>query len=206
MAAATSASGKQLRGLACMTPERRREIARKGQKAAREAGKCYKFDHQTAVRAGHLAGSLKRYPYVRPGTGMPPLVDLRDIGWVKEALRTQQNAQIREAIAAESDDLSAFELKVQEVELAEAQAHVAAETAARPRETGLEPSSFETPAAKYARELAATNASLRAQLAVSRAASAAAPAARVEEAPRLPPPDIENLAMGFYVASQMPKR
>jgi general stress protein YciG len=57
---AVGPDGKKLVGLAACTPERRREIARKGQAAARAAGKLYKFDHETAVRAGRKAGSLPR--------------------------------------------------------------------------------------------------------------------------------------------------
>ncbi len=45
------------RGFRSMSPERRREIASKGGKAAHAAGKAHVFTHEEAVAAGRKGGS-----------------------------------------------------------------------------------------------------------------------------------------------------
>jgi general stress protein YciG len=53
--------GKQKRGLAALSPERRREIAAMGGRAAQEAGIAHSFTFEEAVAAGRKGGqSLSR--------------------------------------------------------------------------------------------------------------------------------------------------
>jgi general stress protein YciG len=47
---------KSKRGFASMTPEKRKEIAGKGGKAAHEKGKAFKFTSDTAREAGRIGG------------------------------------------------------------------------------------------------------------------------------------------------------
>lgn len=47
---------KKPRGLAAVDPERRREIARMGGRAAFDQGKCVLFDSKTGSEAGKLGG------------------------------------------------------------------------------------------------------------------------------------------------------
>ena len=50
--------GKQKRGLAALSPERRREIAAMGGRAAREAGVAHSFTFEEAVAAGRKGGQV----------------------------------------------------------------------------------------------------------------------------------------------------
>jgi uncharacterized protein len=50
---------KQRKGLACMTPERRREIAQIGGRAAQAKGTAHRFNKETAKAAGHKGGATK---------------------------------------------------------------------------------------------------------------------------------------------------
>lgn len=50
---------KQRRGFACMTPERVREIASKGGSRAHELGVAYRWNPETATKAGALGGKAK---------------------------------------------------------------------------------------------------------------------------------------------------
>ena len=47
---------KQLRGFAVMSPEKRREIASMGGKAAQKNGNCHRFDSVEASAAGRIGG------------------------------------------------------------------------------------------------------------------------------------------------------
>ena len=47
---------KKPRGLACLTPEQRREIASKGGKAAHATGRAHQFDSAEAADAGRKGG------------------------------------------------------------------------------------------------------------------------------------------------------
>ena len=47
---------KKKRGFAAMSPEKRREIASKGGKAANEKGTGYRFTPETARKAGRIGG------------------------------------------------------------------------------------------------------------------------------------------------------
>ena len=53
-------TGKRGRGFSGMTPEKKREIASKGGKAAWAAGKAHKWTTEEAVRAGRLGGAISR--------------------------------------------------------------------------------------------------------------------------------------------------
>jgi len=57
---------KQRRGFAAMSPEKVREIASKGGKAAHEVGTAHKFTTEEARAAGRKGGSA---PHVRRGRG-----------------------------------------------------------------------------------------------------------------------------------------
>lgn len=48
------------RGFAGMTPERRREIARMGGRAAHEQGTAHKWDSDEAIKAGRKGGMVSR--------------------------------------------------------------------------------------------------------------------------------------------------
>lgn len=52
----SSETGKSKRGFASMSPEKRKEIASKGGKSAHKQGKAYKFDSQSASKAGKIGG------------------------------------------------------------------------------------------------------------------------------------------------------
>lgn len=47
---------KKKRGFACMSPERRREIASKGGRHAQAMGRAHRFSHEEAVAAGQKGG------------------------------------------------------------------------------------------------------------------------------------------------------
>ena len=47
------------RGLALMSPEKRRAIASKGGKASQASGKAYRFNSETAAAAGRIGGSRR---------------------------------------------------------------------------------------------------------------------------------------------------
>lgn len=51
-----SLKGKSRRGFASMTPERQREIARKGGKTAQERGSAHRFTSEEAQAAGRKGG------------------------------------------------------------------------------------------------------------------------------------------------------
>ena len=57
---------KRPRGFAAISPERRREIASKGGKAAHAAGTAHRFDSEEAAAAGRKGGTA---PHVRRGKG-----------------------------------------------------------------------------------------------------------------------------------------
>jgi general stress protein YciG len=65
-AASSEARPKQRRGFACIDPERRREIARKGGRAAHAAGTAHQFTSDEARAAGKKGGTA---PHVRRGRG-----------------------------------------------------------------------------------------------------------------------------------------
>jgi general stress protein YciG len=46
------------RGFAAMSPEKRREIAVRGGKAAQAAGKCHRFTVEEAIAAGRKGGAI----------------------------------------------------------------------------------------------------------------------------------------------------
>ncbi len=48
--------GKERRGFACLSEERKREIASMGGKKAHVIGKAHEFNHAEAVAAGRLGG------------------------------------------------------------------------------------------------------------------------------------------------------
>lgn len=52
-------SEKQYRGFASMTPEKRREIAMKGGKAAHAKGTAHQWTREEAQAAGRKGGSVK---------------------------------------------------------------------------------------------------------------------------------------------------
>lgn len=52
--------GKDKRGFASMSPEKQREIASKGGKAAHESGKAHEWDSEAAKRAGRKGGKVSR--------------------------------------------------------------------------------------------------------------------------------------------------
>lgn len=51
-----TSSGKSRRGFASMSPERQREIARKGGKTAQERGSAHRFTSEEAQQAGRKGG------------------------------------------------------------------------------------------------------------------------------------------------------
>jgi uncharacterized protein len=51
---------KSKREFASMSPERRREIAGKGGRAAQQKGTSHKFTHEEAVKAGRIGGQISR--------------------------------------------------------------------------------------------------------------------------------------------------
>lgn len=53
-------SGKQRRGFASMTPEKQREIARKGGKAAHAKGTAHQWTTDEAKDAGRKGGTVSR--------------------------------------------------------------------------------------------------------------------------------------------------
>lgn len=55
-AAAVKQSGKSERGFAAMNPERQREIAREGGKAAHQSGNAHEFTSEEAREAGRKGG------------------------------------------------------------------------------------------------------------------------------------------------------
>lgn len=65
-ATSSEARPKSRRGFACIDPERRREIARKGGKAAHAAGTAHQFTSDEARAAGKKGGTA---PHVRRGRG-----------------------------------------------------------------------------------------------------------------------------------------
>jgi general stress protein YciG len=52
----SSENGKSKRGFASMSPEKRKEIASKGGKSAHKQGKAYKFNSDSARKAGKIGG------------------------------------------------------------------------------------------------------------------------------------------------------
>ena len=56
----TSPPAKQRRGLACMTPERRAEIARKGGASVPAHKRAYAQDRTLAAEAGRKGGEVSR--------------------------------------------------------------------------------------------------------------------------------------------------
>lgn len=54
----TDHNQKAPRGFAAMSPERRREVARKGGKRAQEMGTANRFDSERASKAGSVAGKV----------------------------------------------------------------------------------------------------------------------------------------------------
>ena len=57
---ATESKPKQLRGFACMDPERRRQIASLGGKASHEKGTGHEWDRERAREAGRKGGLASR--------------------------------------------------------------------------------------------------------------------------------------------------
>ena len=51
---------KTRRGFASMSPERKREVASKGGKAAHALGKAHRWTHKEAQDAGRKSGEMKR--------------------------------------------------------------------------------------------------------------------------------------------------
>lgn len=62
----SSPSTPKPRGLACISPERRREIARMGGTAARDQGKIRLFTAETGSAAGKLGGYPKQKRNLKP--------------------------------------------------------------------------------------------------------------------------------------------
>ena len=58
--AANSRTGKSRRGFAAMSPERQREIARQGGKAAHQLGVAHEWNTQEAREAGRKGGQNSR--------------------------------------------------------------------------------------------------------------------------------------------------
>lgn len=56
----TSKTGKSRRGFAAMNPERQREIAAAGGRAAHQAGTAHTFTSEEARRAGRKGGQASR--------------------------------------------------------------------------------------------------------------------------------------------------
>lgn len=54
------AAPKQRRGFACLSPERKREIASMGGKAAHASGQAHHWNPETAAKAGRKGGLAKR--------------------------------------------------------------------------------------------------------------------------------------------------
>lgn len=52
----SSEKERSKRGFASMSPEKRKEIASKGGKSAHKQGKAYKFDSESARKAGKVGG------------------------------------------------------------------------------------------------------------------------------------------------------
>lgn len=67
---------KARRGFACMTPERRQEIARKGGASVPAEKRSYSQDRELAARAGKLGGQISKGGG-RPGGLLIP-VELED--------------------------------------------------------------------------------------------------------------------------------
>ena len=74
-----SAERKERRGFASMSPERQREIASKGGRAAHEKGTAHEWTAEEARRAGRKGGQVSRGGRGRlsdmadePTTEMPP--------------------------------------------------------------------------------------------------------------------------------------
>ena len=61
---------KSRRGFAMQSPERRREIARKGGQSVQPADRAFSRDRELAARAGAAGGSAVRH--YKPHPGFPP--------------------------------------------------------------------------------------------------------------------------------------
>lgn len=66
------------RGLACISPERRREIAQKGGYAAFAKGVTRLFDADSGRAAGRLGG-MPKHRSPRRSSKMPPIPDDREV-------------------------------------------------------------------------------------------------------------------------------
>lgn len=67
----TTETTKQVRGFACMTPEMRSEIARKGGQSVPKDRRSFSQSHDLAVSAGRAGGLISRRPPAAANTSVP---------------------------------------------------------------------------------------------------------------------------------------
>lgn len=87
---------KSNRGFASMSPERRREIASNGGKAAHAMGKAHVFTHEEASAAGKKGGSKTAYTYAKRAA-------LRHGGFTDEEIQERLNS-LNKVIEEQGDE------------------------------------------------------------------------------------------------------
>ena len=82
-----ASKGKERRGFASMTPEKQREIASKGGRAAHQKGTAHEWTSEEARSAGRKGGQISR-----GGRGRLAGDDETDGGPIEESVETPANA------------------------------------------------------------------------------------------------------------------